>query len=127
MRQRLLEGMGVQAVSRPNVGAKRGAGIQTGKDGRVEQEGLWKSTVCKPWLLFQGLDQASSDPSGTFDGAVEIITNNTPTDDANEYTVDIFSRLNFDIYVPFLACFGEKICSSSHNMQSSVSCLKTYS
>lgn len=45
--EELWEGMGVQARSRAKVGAERGAGIQTGKDGRVEQEGLWKGTACK--------------------------------------------------------------------------------
>ena len=82
--------MGGQAQPRAKVGVERGAGIQTGKDGRVEQEGLWKGAACKYWLLFEGLDQASSDLSGTSDETVEIITNNTPTD-ASEYTVDIFS------------------------------------
>lgn len=86
----MWEGMGGQALSRAKVGAERGAGIETGKDGRVEQEGLWKGKACKRWLLFEGLDQASSDPSGTCDETVEIITNNSPTG-ANEYTVDIFS------------------------------------
>lgn len=50
-----------------------GAGIRTGKDGRVEQEGLGKGTVCKRWPLFEGLDQASSDLSGTSDETVVII------------------------------------------------------
>lgn len=36
-----------------------------------------------------GLDQASSDLSGTSDETVEIITNNPPTD-ANKYTMDFF-------------------------------------
>lgn len=85
----LWEGMGGQVLSRAKVGAECGAGIQTGKDGRVEQEGLWKGAACERWLLFEGLDQASSDLSGTSDETVEIITNNTPTG-ANEYTVDIF-------------------------------------
>lgn len=72
--ERLWEGMGCQALSRAKVGGECGAGIRTGKDGRVEQEGLWKGTVCKRWLLFEGLDQASSDLSGTSDETVVIIT-----------------------------------------------------
>lgn len=42
---------GGQAVLRAKVGPEPGARIWTGKDGRVEQEGLWKGTVCKHWLL----------------------------------------------------------------------------
>lgn len=84
--ERLWEGMGGQALLRAKVGGECGAGIRTGKDGRVEQEGLWKGTVCKRWLLFEGLDQASSDLSGTSDVTVEIITNITATG-ANDNTL----------------------------------------
>lgn len=59
------------------------SGDWTGKDGREEQEGL-------EGPLFEGLDQASFDLSGTCDETVEIITNIKATG-ANEYTVDIFS------------------------------------
>lgn len=70
--------MGGQVVLRAKVGAEHGARIRTGKDGTVEQEGLWEGTACKHWLLFEGLDRGACDLSGTFDETVEIIANNPP-------------------------------------------------
>lgn len=88
--------MGVQAVAGAKVGAERGARIQTGKDGRVEQEGLGKGTACKHWLLFQGLDQASSDLSGTSDETVQIITNNR----RQRIHCGHLRQVNSDLYTP---------------------------
>lgn len=47
------EGLGGQALWRAKVGVECGLGIQAGKDGRVEQEGLWKGGACKHWLLLR--------------------------------------------------------------------------
>lgn len=84
------EGTGGLALLRAKVEVECGTGIQTGKDGRVEQEGLWKGAVCKRWPLFEGLGLASCDLSGTSDETVEMITNKPPSG-ARQYTVDIFS------------------------------------
>ena len=54
--ERLWEGMGGMgglALLRAKVGAECGAGIHTGKDGRVEQEGVWKGAACKRWQPFE--------------------------------------------------------------------------
>lgn len=79
------------------VGSVEGKGGSRVKQGfRLEKMGEWNRKGCghsaafKRWLLFEGLDQASSDLSGTSDETVEIITNNTSSG-ANEYTVNIFS------------------------------------
>lgn len=45
--------MGGLALLRAKVGAECGAGIHTGKDGRVEQEGVWKGAACKRWQPFE--------------------------------------------------------------------------
>lgn len=62
-------------VSGPSQGQRLTPGFGLGKKGTVETEGQWKGPVRKRRPLFEGLDQASSDPSGTSDESVEIITN----------------------------------------------------
>lgn len=79
-------------------------GTQTGKDGRVEQEGLWKGTAYKPWPALWG--------PGKFWPKWHIWWdcrnhNKQRSTRCQWIHCGHLQRLNFDIYIPFLGCFGE--------------------